>query len=286
MKHNHQLEPQTLSCLPTYLGTYSSLHALNNTIPQAARVRVYRIDLQPRLPLDQRAPLLRGPLHRRQGRHHQQVELRRVQMHTGVREHHVVDQDQRVRTQRGGGVPEDDGGLFVRVVVDDVAHVVDAGAWVNVKVVRSENTENDKLLVIRVTMRHNKYVRTLDSLRLKEILHHGLHALMRNRMLQRRSQILHNNPILNTGRQPLPQQRALGTDPAADIDKQRLIGAEVLDRLTDRVHVQPHRHAHVLGGHEAVEVRMVRRLGLHPEEAGRSVFHAFWRGVFVGSVMS
>lgn len=89
------------------------------------------VDLHDREPgfLQQFMPLLDGALHGSQRRHHGQVQLRRLPVHARVRKHHFVDQDAGVLVHGWDDVLQDRDADVVGVVVQDVAHVIELGAW-------------------------------------------------------------------------------------------------------------------------------------------------------------
>ena len=91
--------------------------------------RLDLIDLQFPRASKQRVPLLPGPFHRGHARHHRHVQLRGLPVDPRVRQHHVVDEDDGAFFHGRNGVLEDQSALLVGVVVEDVAHVVERGAW-------------------------------------------------------------------------------------------------------------------------------------------------------------
>lgn len=84
-------------------------------------------DLQPDPPFQQIQPLLSRPLPRCEGRQHRHVELRRVPVDALVREDHLVDQDDGLSPHCVDSVFQDRLAGLVRVVVEDVAEVVESG---------------------------------------------------------------------------------------------------------------------------------------------------------------
>ena len=73
-------------------------HSNNEAITSFVCIWITFLDLQPRR-VKQSLPLLLGPLHGGQARHHAQVLLRGVPMSSSIRNDHVVDQNHGIFAQ-------------------------------------------------------------------------------------------------------------------------------------------------------------------------------------------
>lgn len=92
------------------------------------------LNLQPRAP-EQVPPLRLRPLHPGRERHHVEVRVRREQAATLERDDEFVDEQLRgVGGHGGADLLEDEAGEGIGPVVEDVAEVVESGAWCGVRI--------------------------------------------------------------------------------------------------------------------------------------------------------